>query len=153
MVKSEYVAPFFQATKEVFKLMLDLDIRPCGPESLKLGDRKVAVAIEVVGDLTGTILYQFPENMILTMVGIMSGMEINQLDGFVTSALGEVSNIISGNATTGLSAENYQCDIKPPQITVGESESRCTAPGALSVPLTTPIGNMLIDISLKENKA
>ncbi len=154
-MKAEYVNPFFHATREVFKLMLDLDINRCDrakSESCFIG-KEVSAVIEITGDLTGIILYRFPEEMILEIVKIMSGMEIDTLDSFVTSALGEMSNIISGNATTNLFAQNYTCDIRPPKIMVGEYKPNFPTKEVLSVPLETSIGNMVIEVSLKENKA
>ena len=58
------------------------------------------VVIGVTGDLRGSLLYSFPKQMALDMVSIMAGMSMTKLDAFVSSALGEVANIISGNAVT-----------------------------------------------------
>ncbi|MFA5536698.1 MAG: chemotaxis protein CheX [Bacillota bacterium] len=153
-MKAQYVNPFYQATIDVFKLMLDLDINRCQTDacSKMLGKKEVGVIIDITGDLTGSILYRFPESMILEMVKIMSGMEMAELDGFVTSALGEVSNIISGNAVSKLSSEDYKCDIKPPRIIV-DKEKPLTLSDAtvLKIPLETAIGELQIQISLKEN--
>ncbi len=153
-MKAQYVNPFYQATIDVFKLMLDLDINRCKNDACSemLGKREVGVVIDITGDLTGSILYRFPESMILKMVKIMSGMEIEGLDGFVTSALGEVSNIISGNAVSKLSSEDYKCDIKPPRIVVDEGKPLTLDDGTvLKIPLETTIGELQIQISLKEN--
>jgi len=48
--------------------------------------------------------------MALEMVKIMSGLEMDDIDNFVSSALGEVGNIISDNALTILTKGNYKCD-------------------------------------------
>ena len=54
----------------------------------------------MTGDLTGSVC-AVPRQIALDMVKIMSGMEMDKLDGFVTSALAN-GNIISGNAVTNL---------------------------------------------------
>lgn len=153
MIKAEYVNPFYMATIEVFKLMLDLDIQRGLPGQQQLAqDKRVNIVIEIVGDLKGAIYYHFPEEMILEMVRIMSGMEFNEVDGFVTSALGEVSNIISGNAVTKLFANNYKCDILPPKILYGDqTEAIHKAGQVLRIPMQTPIGDLHIDIALAES--
>lgn len=153
-MKAEYINPFYQATIDVFKLMLDLDIAKDASTSMQkmLGSTEVGIVIEITGDLSGSILYRFPETMILEMVKIMSGMEIDTLDSFVTSALGEVSNIISGNAVSNLFGQNYNCDIKPPRIVVADEEPiTLDAKQVLKIPLVTTIGNLQIHIALEEN--
>ncbi|MGI6037432.1 MAG: chemotaxis protein CheX [Limnochordia bacterium] len=153
-MKAEYINPFYKATKDVFRIMLDLDPTH-GPlqviEDMVPG-REANVAIGVTGDLTGSILYCFPKDMVLEMVRIMSGMEMKELDSFVGSALGEVANIISGNAVTYLSEHDYRCDIVPPQVIIGQTSSLSMATNkALLLPLKTSIGDFEINISLRES--
>ncbi|NLJ74348.1 MAG: chemotaxis protein CheX [Firmicutes bacterium] len=152
-MKVEYINPFFQATRDVFKMMLDLDTTrgELGVVEELVPVQEANVVIGVTGDLSGSLLYSFPKDMTLTMVKIMSGMEMTQLDSFVTSALGEVANIISGNALTLLSQNDYQCDIVPPQIIVGTGNALSMATEkALVLPLETSIGQFEINISLRE---
>lgn len=152
-MKSEYVNSFYQAIKDVFRLLVDIE-----PQR---GDLKVVssftsnkdanVELGVKGDLKGTILFSFPQNMTLEMVKIMSGMEMDKIDNFASSALGEIANIIGGNALTLLSAQNYTCDIEPPQIYIGNYKSLFELnEKALQIPLSTPIGEFEITIFLKE---
>lgn len=149
-MKAEYVNPFYQATIQVFKLMLELDVGR-GDAPLQKSEPLIEVLISITGDLSGTVLYQFPQSMTLEMVRIMSGLEIDSPDSFVTSALAEVANIISGNAVSGLLQQNYQCDISTPRVLVGESAEYVDLSGRiLSLPLSTPIGNPMIKITLEE---
>ena len=151
-MKVEYINSFYDATKDVFKLMLDLDV--------KMGKIKVLeeittsndanVILGITGDIKGSVIFGFPEDMTLEMVKIMSGMEFEKIDGFVSSALGEVANIISGNAITNLANNEYMCDIVPPQIFVGEYKSMAIRDEkALCLPLITNIGELEINIFLK----
>lgn len=152
-MKAEYINPFYKATTDVLSSMLDLE-----PERGELGvvedlvsGGRANVLIGVTGGLSGTIMYSFPEDMTFEIVKIMSGMEVDKLDSFVTSALGEVANIISGNAVTYLNQENYNCDIVPPQVMIGENQSMSMAADkALVLPLKTDIGKFEINLSIKE---
>ena len=146
-MKAEYVNPFYQATIQVFKLMLDLDLKRV--LEADGADSQVIVQLSVSGDLTGTITYHFPEEMALKMVQIMSGMEFNELDSFVTSALAEIANIISGNAMSNLFERNYRCDISPPQVLPSPPEGLNTVP-TLRLPLETKWGTLIINIALRE---
>lgn len=151
-MKAEFINPFFLATKDVLKMMLDIDTEK-GQLQVREGmiaNKDVNVVLGVTGDLKGSILFSFPEKMTLEMVKIMAGMEMEQVDAFVSSALGEVANIISGNAITKLSSSNYKCDIVPPQIFVGENKSLSMASQtSLLLPLKTPIGEFDVTIFLK----
>lgn len=152
-MKAEYVNSFYKATQDVFKLMLDIGTEK---KDLKVVEdlvysKDANVVLGVTGDLKGTILFSFPKDMTLEMVKIMSGMEMNEIDGFVSSALGEVANIIGGNAMTLLTADNYVCDIVPPQILIGEYKSFIEPKEkALFLTLGTEIGEFDINIFLKE---
>jgi len=153
-LKAEYINSFYTATQDVFKLMLDLN--PTRGEIRVVEDmilRKDAnVVIGVTGDLKGSIFFSFPKDMALEMVKIMSGMELDEIDSFVSSALGEIANIIGGNALTLLSKNNIVCDLVPPQIYVGEYKSFSMANDkALLLTLSTEIGDFEICIFLTEN--
>jgi len=152
-MKAEYINPFYKAAQDVFERMLDLNT-----ERVNLGvveemvtGKEANVIIGMTGDLAGTVLFSFPKEMTFEMVKIMSGMEVDKLDSFVTSALGEVANIISGNAATYLSLEKYNCDIVPPQIIIGVNKSISLATDkALFLTLRTEIGEFDINLSIKE---
>lgn len=153
-MKAEYVNSFYKAVQNVFEMMLDLKTErgQLGVVEDMIPGKDANVVIGVTGDLTGTVLFSFPEEMALEMIKIMSGMEMDKLDSFVCSALGEVANIISGNAMTNLSEQNYTCDIVPPQVIVGQNKSLSMATDkALVLPLKTKIGEFDINISIKEN--
>lgn len=153
---SDLANPFYKATQEVFRLMLDLEIQR-GAEQLKQDEtqhKKAYVSIGIVGDLEGTILYCFPESMTLEMVKIMSGMEMDALDDFVASALSEIVNIISGNAVTDLFNNNFTCDILPPTIEIGDVPPVLSSTGnIISLPLETMIGPMRVDVDLQKKGA
>ncbi|NLB87808.1 MAG: chemotaxis protein CheX [Syntrophomonadaceae bacterium] len=154
-MKAEYVNSFYKATLDVLKLMLDIEVKQgtLGVVEGLVPSRDVSVIIGVTGDLKGSILFSFPEDMALEMVYIMSGMRMDSIDNFVSSALGEVANIIGGNALNNLSQVNYICDIVPPQILIGRYESVSMAnEKAIRIPLITEIGEFDITIYLKENR-
>lgn len=112
-------APFFNATRDVFKLMLDLSNisdKPLLDKDVSAQDSKINIEIGIIGDLQGKVIYHFPKQTSLEMVKIMSGMEFSEIDDFVTSALGEIANIISGNVMSTLSVQKISCDILSPHI-------------------------------------
>lgn len=138
-------APFLEATRNVFQLMLDLsDIDDRPAEDAPQGET-LDIAIGVTGDLTGEVIYRFPHPTSLKMVAIMSGMEMESVDDFVASAIAEIANIVSGNVMT-LLAENQQvCNILPPQLRKpGETPA---SPGNGRC-IHTTVGDLVLVISL-----
>ena len=152
-MRAEYINSFFKATKDVFNLMLDIDPVKKDLQVVEdlIASKDASVMLGVTGDLKGSILFSFSKDMTLEMIRIMSGMDMDQIDNFASSALGEVANIIGGNALTNLSKNNYKCDIAPPQIFVGEYKSfSITNEKALMLTLSTSIGDFDVHIFLKE---
>lgn len=118
MTDNHLYSPFVAATRNVFQLMLDLsDVSDRSVENFEC-DNELNISIGVIGDLTGEVIYRFPDTTSLNMVKIMSNMEMDVVDDFVTSAISEIANIISGNALTILSEGDLTCDILPPALVV-----------------------------------
>lgn len=148
--------PFFDATKDVFQLMLDLNNITNKPlcETCVVANGKMDIAIGVVGDMQGKVIYRFPVETSLEIVKIMSGMEFSEIDDFVTSAMGEIANIISGNVLSILSVQEITCDILPPQILTEDmvDDSNTKYDYISGMQIYTDIGNISLDIMLNTAK-
>lgn len=143
---------FFEATQEVFELMLDLEVTESLAAAHKDDCGGLTIAIGVTGDLTGDVRYIFPKESILQMVRIMTGgMDVDEVDDFVTSAIGEISNIISGKALIALSEKNVSCDILPPQI-IPAQEGVCAYSMDSNTQIDTKIGSLGLEIRLQSGK-
>ena len=152
-MKAEYINFFYQATNDVFKLMLNMETKKKNLSVLEdmISSKDVNVHLGITGDLKGNVLFGFPKDMAIEMIKIMSGMEMDKIDSFASSALGEIGNIIGGNALTNLSKNKYVCDIAPPQVFVGKYKSfSLDNEKILQLTLKTDIGEFDISIFLKE---
>jgi chemotaxis protein CheX len=115
-VRTDLYQPFLEATRSVFQLMLDLQDITESPVEGFVPSGVTDVSVGMIGDLQGEVVYRFPRETSLNMVRIMSGMEIDSVDDFVTSAISEIANIISGNVLTMLAESHLKCDILPPRL-------------------------------------
>ena len=120
-MKVEYINPFYKATKDIFKLMLDIDPQK---KDLKVVEdmiqaKETSVLLGITGDLQGGIMFSFPKTMALEMIKILSGMDLDIIDSFASSALGEHKSLSLANEK------------------------------ALLLTLTTPIGDFDLSIFLK----
>ncbi len=115
MMNNIYKA-FVDATQNVFNLMLNIsEISDHPAEDFKCDD-EIDIAVSIAGDLHGDVIYRFPVSTSLNMVEIMSGMQFEEVDTFVTSAISEIANIISGNVLAALSNNDMQCNISTPVL-------------------------------------
>ncbi|HWP50312.1 MAG TPA: chemotaxis protein CheX [Clostridia bacterium] len=147
---SKFYVPFLQATCNVFELMLDLaDIKDCPVEAF-ICDEELDISIEIVGDLVGEVVYRFPNETSLKIVNIMSGMEMEQVDDFVISAISEISNIISGNVLTMMAGDDLICDIRPPQLKKADDSTEYAMHTKCC--LSTSAGDVCLEIRLNPNK-
>ncbi|WP_434511970.1 chemotaxis protein CheX [Desulfitobacterium sp. AusDCA] len=150
----ELINPFLQATYDVCKQMFNIEIESREikkTEELYVG-KELNVLISIIGDVLGSVTYSFPKETALELVNLLSGMNMQEIDIFVTSALGEVGNIISGNAVSYLAKMNQKCDIAPPQVILGENRSISLAnKESIVITLQTKIGEFTINLALKGN--
>lgn len=145
-MKTDLYAPFVEATRNVFQLMLDLSDVSDQPVKALPSENSLNISIGVIGDLSGEVIYRFPVDTSVNMVKIMSGMEFDRVDDFVTSAISEIANIISGNVLTILSGSDLKCDILPPHISMEDSKKDYSI--QTSCCLTTSAGDVCLDIRL-----
>ncbi|MBR0597491.1 chemotaxis protein CheX [Sinanaerobacter chloroacetimidivorans] len=143
------LAPFSKAACQTFKLLLDIDVMEDTPEAFSENSQgNVEIAIGIIGDYSGEILYCFPKDTTLEIVKTMCGMEFDEIDEFVKSAIGELANIISGNALTDLSQQKVICDILPPKFMEGNnSDKESSQCPVYQTRMKTPIGN--VELRLK----
>lgn len=147
-MNNKLYAPFMEATRNVFQLMLDLsDVSDRVVEEFEY-EEGVDVSIGVIGDFVGEVIYRFPSDTSLSMVNIMSGMEMSSVDEFVTSAISEIANIISGNVLTELAQNDMKCDILPPAVCRPDNDK--TYELMTSCLISTSVGNMGLDIRLNQ---
>lgn len=146
----KFYVPFLQATCNVFELMLDLSDICDRPAETFACEEELDISIEIVGDLVGEVVYRFPNETSLNIVNIMSGMDIDQVDDFVISAISEISNIISGNVLTMLAGEDLTCDIRPPQLKKADDSKEYTL--RTDCCLSTSAGDVCLEIRLNPNK-
>lgn len=138
---------FVDATRNVFQLMLNISEIAPHPEEDFQCDNEVDIAIGIVGDLQGEVIYRFPVSTSLNMVNIISGMQFEEVDAFVTSAISEMANIISGNVLNALSDNAMKCDILPP-VQKSELDDGKEYEMKTSCCISTTIGGVCLEIRL-----
>ncbi|WP_270169630.1 chemotaxis protein CheX [Paenibacillus sp. SYP-B4298] len=136
-MKAELVNPFLESAKNVIEQMIM--IRPETGElqvkNVKLVQGHIWIQIGMSGQLSGDVMFGLSESVALKIISaMMGGFVITEIDEMGKSAISELGNMISGNASTLLSNQGVHVDITPPRVLSsgpdGEMEAR-----ALTIPL------------------
>jgi len=152
-MKAEYVNPFLQAASLVFKQLLQVDLvrgKTIVKQSLMPG-QEIAIYIDVTGLVNGRVVYS------LTIDGARKIFE--KLGGTPDSfameyrdVLGEIANMITGNALNIFMSRNEFLDVSVPVvIDTRSNEFPPYAGTTLGLNMYSPLG--LIDINLSLNEA
>jgi chemotaxis protein CheX len=146
-----YVNPFITSTIETFSKMLNCDVRP-GKVTLKsdkVNTFDISGIIGLSGEAQGSICLSFPKLMALKVVSALLGTDIKIIGPEVTDGIGEIANIVAGNAKQHFA--DFNLSISLPKVIVGKDHRIASLRGipALIVPFTSSLGDFAIEISLK----
>ncbi len=152
-VKVEFVNPFVTAAAEVLRAEVGTEIKR-GTLSLQNSAATtddVTVLINLVGDVEGTVMFSMSREMALGMVSEMIGEPVAELDELAQSGIGELGNVISGQAATRLSQGGLSANISVPTLIVGQGAKISTLDfQRLVVPLETRLGTMKVHLALRQ---
>ncbi|GLX67113.1 chemotaxis protein CheX [Paenibacillus glycanilyticus] len=137
-MKAEYINPFLEAATIVIEQVVQ--IRPStgklGLKNIEMVENHIWIQIGINGQMNGDIVFGLSEQVALKMVSaMMGGFIISELDEIGRSAISELGNMISGNASTMLYNQGVSVDITPPRIIQSASAESLSSGQALTVPL------------------
>jgi chemotaxis protein CheX len=146
-----FVNPFITSTMETFKTMLHVEVKPGKPMLKHEGEPMYDISgiIGLSGIAQGAIAISFPKVVALKAVSAMLGSEIKIIGPEMTDGIGEIVNIIAGNAKQYLS--QYHLTISLPNVIVGKNHT-VTPPSntpSIVVPFNGVIGEFAMEVALK----
>lgn len=150
-MKAEYINPFLESARIVIEQVAN--VRPqtgqLGIKDVKFVERHVWIQIGVTGQMTGDIVFGLHEDVAIRMASaMMGGFTLTELDEIGQSAISELGNMISGNASTMLYNQGVEVDITPPKLLkTAEDAGFKGVRKALSVPMSMEgIGDLHITV-------
>lgn len=119
-------------------------------EQLKL-TQDVTAFVGLVGDARGNIAYSFSADTAKAIASaMMMGMPVTEMNEISRSAIAELSNMITGNATIRMSHEQAVVDITPPSVVSGENMSLILSfMSTYCVHLDTPLGGIEVSFGVE----
>lgn len=137
-MKAELINPFLESARIVIEQVAN--IRPStgqlGIKDVKFVENYIWIQIGMTGQMEGDIVFGLQEDVALKVVSaMMGGFSITEMDDMSKSAISELGNMISGNASTMLYNQGVRVDITPPKLMQSANAAGFHAKRALTIPL------------------
>lgn len=141
--------PFIKATQDILSTMAGLPSTAGKPFVKKSNVAKgdVSAIVGVTGDKTGTIAVSFTRSCALALVKGMLGDDIQDILQDTQDAVGEVTNMVSGQARAALVEMGLTLQGSTPTVIVGEGHliRHISANPVVAIPFTTPHGDFTVE--------
>lgn len=151
-MKAEYINPFLESAIVVIEQVVQ--IRPAtgqlGLKDITYIENHIWIQIGMNGQMNGNIIFGLSEGVALKMISaMMGGYAISEIDEMGRSAISELGNMISGNASMLLYNQGVTVDITPPQVIQSAGVMDFSVTKALTVPLIMDgIGQLDIQVMI-----
>ncbi|EPY14410.1 MULTISPECIES: chemotaxis protein CheX [Paenibacillus] len=135
-MRAEWIQPFLQSASTVIEQIVQ--VRPSRGELQMLswsGTHDFRIQVGLTGQLSGQVAFGLNEDVALKMASaMMGGSPLASLDAIGESAISELGNMISGNATSLMYNQGISVDITPPQLLISADH-----PGPIQEVLAVPL--------------
>jgi chemotaxis protein CheX len=149
---AKIINPFINATMNVIETMAFVKSKPDKPYLKKDNTAKgdVTGVIGVTGEANGTVSITFEEASILQIVSSMFSEEITELNFEVADAVGELTNMVSGQARSKLEEIGKIFHSATPTVITGKNHMvvHITDGPKIAVPFSTDAGGFTMEICL-----
>jgi chemotaxis protein CheX len=143
----KFINPFLVAFSKTLEQLNITDVKRgnINKKSKLHIDSAVSTVILLNGGLRGNIVLAMSEDTAKSLAStMMMGMPISALDEMTKSAIGELSSMIVGSATTLLSALDISLQISPPIILLEPADVNPLE--TLAIDFETPVGKIELNI-------
>jgi len=155
LVKAEHVNPFIASTMETFTKMVGIDAKPSKIMMKKDAnfDYDISGIIGLSGKAKGMVALSFSKDCAIQVCNKFMASDYTDLNKDIVDAIGELANIIAGNAKKGLS--EFNISISLPSVIMGPNHHIMEPKDVFSfiVPFQTSLGNFHMNLSLKSEEA
>ena len=116
------VNPFLQACTLVLPQLGFSSVKKVNlTVSSKVNAQGVAVSVGIIGDIKGTVVYNFSEDNAKKIASkMMMGMEVAAFDDMAQSAISELTNMLTANASIEFSKIGKNINISTPTLVTGK---------------------------------
>ncbi|MBI4912917.1 MAG: chemotaxis protein CheX [Acidobacteria bacterium] len=147
-----YINTFIDSTLRTLGMMAGIQAERSGL-SVKEGlitTYDISSIISLTGDARGSVIISVPEVLACRIASNMLMEEIGSMTPAVQDAIGEVGNIVVGDARRQLMQEGFHLNISIPTVVMGKGHEICR-PGdvpCIAIPFSTDFGDFEVNVGL-----
>ncbi len=151
MMDVKIINPFLAAAMHVLQTMAQVDAKPGKPflkkDDLAIGD--VSAIIGITGAAQGSMALIFTEQCIKDIASNLLGEPFTELNHEVRDAVGELTNMICGDARRRLAEDGFILQAGIPTLVEGKGHMiKHIADGpCLAVPFETSQGGFMVEVA------
>jgi chemotaxis protein CheX len=152
-MKAEIINPFLEATLSVLKTMASLE--PTNEKPFVRSGQAVTGDISGIvgftGEMEGSLCLSFSKGCILHVVTKMFGEQVKEINDEVKDAVGELTNVISGDSRRRLDEIGHHFLGAVPTVITGPGHEvrHITKGPILCIPFSTQAGAFVVEVCFK----
>ena len=150
-----FINPFIESTLRSLDMMAGIQAEKAGLELKEdlITTYDVSAIIGLTGETSGSIIISMPQVLACKIASNMLMEEIHEMNRNVEDAIGEIGNIVVGDARRSLIQDGHQLNISIPTVVIGAGHkiSRSGDVPCIAIPFTTPFGDFEVNVGLREN--
>ncbi len=153
----EHMQPFVQETINTFEVMLGVKPEARDLETKESTDSTydISAIIGITGSGAGGIVLSFPEDVACKVVSRMLGEELTELNQDVSDGIGELVNIITGNAKRGLVKHGFDdLSLSLPNVVIGKHRTVWRSkdmPCLMKRFFSSDLGPFCVEVNIRRN--
>jgi chemotaxis protein CheX len=150
-VSAKLIVPFVNSVRNVFRTMVGVETvverltRKTGPAA----SYDISAIVGFSGQVIGSVVVSFQMAAALSLVKAFAGVDIPVESPDFPDAIGELANMIAGNAKKDLGAT---ASITCPNVVIGPGHviARLRGVPCYVIPCKTPVGDFAIEVNIKQ---
>lgn len=149
-----FVNPFIESTLRSLDMMAGIKAEKVGLELKEdlITTYDISSIIGLTGETSGSIIISLPARLACKIASNMLMEEITSLNKNVEDAVGEIGNIVVGDARRALIQEGFSLNISIPTVVVGAGHkiSRSGDVPCIAIPFRTELGDFEVNVGLRD---
>ncbi len=147
-----YINPFLIAVQGLFDTMIDLPFSLGQPviKKVSIPSHEVSSIIGLSGEASGCVVISLSKDIAFQLASALLDEDITEFNEDCTDAIGEIANMIAGNAKSEFPNDNITISV--PSVILGQH--KVVYPSGISIisiPCKASDGEIEIDVALKMN--
>ena len=151
-----YINPFIESTVRSLDMMAGIKAEKVGLELKEhhITAYEISTIIGLTGETSGSIVISMPTKLACKIASNMLMEEINAINQNVEDAIGEIGNIVVGDARRSLIQDGHSLSISIPTVVIGAGHkiSRSGNVPCIAIPFTTEFGDFEVNVGLRETR-